>query len=151
MSKNPEGRFYAAVERPLKALGIHCEGMANPYRGGTPDRYYEGPKGGLWVEYKWYNSLPAKEVSLVAGKTPKLTDLQQRWLNRAHSNGVKVLVIVGFPGKQRDKKSGFILGSKTWMNPLPANEYETFSLSSAEIAHCLAKMLGASNAAPPPD
>lgn len=141
MSKNPEGRFYEAIEKRLKRHGVYCEGMANPYRGGTPDRYNEGDRCSIWIEYKWYDKLPVRGFDLTAGKNPKLTSLQQEWLERAYKNGVKVYVIVGFPGKKRNEKLGLMLGNMTWMNRVEPDDYEEFQLSVDEIAHFLAKKL----------
>lgn len=91
MAKGPEARFRDSVERYL-SKAIYVEGMANPYRGGTPDRYYEGPSGVLWVEYKWEDNT--------------LSELQERWLKRAQLNNVNVAIITGvkFP-----IKGGYIL------------------------------------------
>jgi hypothetical protein len=154
MSKNPEGRFYEAVEKRLRPYGIHCEGMANPYRGGTPDRYYEGDRKAIWVEYKWYDKLPVRGFDLTAGKSPKLTPLQDAWLERAHDNGVKVYVIVGFPGEKRNQKMGLMLGTKTWQNRVEPEDYELFQLPVDDIAYYLAKQLmqpGAVDAESPSD
>lgn len=65
--------------------------MAVAYSRGTPDRYYEGNSGCIWVEYKFLRILPAKLIKVHDKVTPK----QQLWLNRAHDNGVNVAVIVG--------------------------------------------------------
>ena len=93
MSTKPETLLIARVHRHLDKA-VYREKMANPYRGGTPDSYYEGNKTVLWVEWKHYPSQP--RVFDVT-KQEKLTKLQQRWLKRAHGNGVCTAVMAGTP------------------------------------------------------
>jgi hypothetical protein len=91
VTSKPETRFIARVH---KGLGdVYFEKTNNPYRRGMPDVYYEGPSGAiLWVEYKWYNKLPA-----LLDLQRVLSPLQQHWLRRAHNNQVNVAVVVGSP------------------------------------------------------
>lgn len=95
MSK-PENTFIAAVHRHLP-VSVYHEKMANPYRGGTADVWYDGRFRDLWVEYKFL-VLPKRAgttISLVAGKDPMLSVLQQKWLGDRAKNGRDVWVIVG--------------------------------------------------------
>ena len=62
--------------------------MHNPYRGGTPDVWYSGLGGDLWVEYKW-----STNKLLV----PDLSPLQSDWLTRRRNEGRIVAVVVGSP------------------------------------------------------
>jgi hypothetical protein len=66
------------------------EKMHNAYRGGTPDVWYSGPGGDLWVEYKWSTS---KKGVLV----PALSSLQRDWLTKRKLEGRNVAVVVGSP------------------------------------------------------
>ena len=66
--------------------------MHNAYRGGTPDVWYSGSRGDLWVEYKWIARIP-KRGTIV----PKLSPLQLDWLTKRKAQGRNVLVIVGSP------------------------------------------------------
>lgn len=94
MSK-PENSFIDSVHRHLPP-DVYHEKMANPYRGGTADVWYDGPRD-LWVEYKFL-VLPKRDttiISLVAGKDPMLSVLQQQWLKARSENGRAVWVIVG--------------------------------------------------------
>jgi hypothetical protein len=52
--------------------------MSGIGKNGTPDYYYEGPCGALWVEYKVVPN--------------DLTKMQQRWVERAWNNGQQVWV-----------------------------------------------------------
>ena len=65
--------------------------------GGTPDRYYDGPKRDLWVEYKMLKSMPRS--GYVIGN---LTELQKLWLRRRYEHSLpepNVAVVVGLPTK----------------------------------------------------
>lgn len=82
----PENRFIKRVHARLPA-NIYHEKMHNVYRGGTPDVWYSGKGGDLWIEYKWAEK-PGK-------KPPALSELQKRWLRDRHAEGRRVLVVLG--------------------------------------------------------
>ena len=88
--KTPEGKFIRRVGRLLPS-DIYSEGMANPYRGGTPDRYYEGSRNCLWAEYKYNKTVPAHWRA-----SDHITSLQKMWIARAQKNHTPVCVIAGF-------------------------------------------------------
>lgn len=67
--------------------------MHNMYRGGTPDVWYSGPRGDLWVEYKWIPRVPKRGTVV-----PELSALQLDWLTKRKAEGRNVMVIVGAPG-----------------------------------------------------
>lgn len=91
MVRNPEAKFTTKVNKLIDPV-IYTEGMANPFRGGTPDRYYEGPRNRvLWVEYKFDAKVPATWDGM-----KRLTGLQRAWLKRAYEHEVNVCVIAGF-------------------------------------------------------
>jgi hypothetical protein len=93
----PEANFISRVHRKLDA-SVYKQAMGLTSTNGTPDYYYEGNAGHLWVEYKWYPEKP-KFVDLCdTSKKPSLSRLQQRWLERAHGNKQPVVVVAGFPG-----------------------------------------------------
>lgn len=91
MSSKPESSFIRGVHKYLPT-GLHFEKMNNPYSSGTPDVYYSGPQGDLWVEYKF---LPALAVR--ANNKVNLSELQRMWLHGRHKEGRNVAVIVGCP------------------------------------------------------
>lgn len=93
MASKPETRFQKKIHKHLNA-SIHKEKMANPYRGGTPDVWYSGNYGDLWVEYKWINKPPIKS-RIYVGKL--LSKLQAKWLRERYSEGRNVAVILGTP------------------------------------------------------
>lgn len=82
-----EAAFKRSVIHKLKGTPIYIEAMANSYRGGTPDHYYEAERV-LWVEYKWNDSLRPTLMM-------KPTALQTKWLTRADNNRVQVALVMG--------------------------------------------------------
>lgn len=71
---------------------------------GTPDKYLDGWKSDLWIEFKQLGALPRNGTVCVAPvpnvkKQPRghLTPLQRQWLGRRHANGGNAVVIVGLP------------------------------------------------------
>ena len=92
MAAKPETRFIARVHKKLDKE-VYREKTNNPYRGGTPDCYYEGPLDICWAEYKYLQRIPG-----VVDVRKLLSDLQYRWLDRATTNNKTTLVIVGCDG-----------------------------------------------------
>lgn len=90
MATKPENRFRGKVHAKLDER-VYQEKTNNPYRGGTPDDYYEGESNILWVEYKYVPKIPK-----VLNMSKLVTALQNRWLTRAHRNNKPTAVIVGF-------------------------------------------------------
>jgi hypothetical protein len=88
MSAKPENSFIHGVHRYVTC---YKEKMNNPYRGGTPDVYYEGNRNCLWVEYKFI-LVPARDTSFIL---PELSDLQKHWLRRCHANTGRARVVIG--------------------------------------------------------
>lgn len=91
MSSKPESSFIRGVHKYLPP-GLHFEKMNNPYSSGTPDVYYSGPQGDLWVEYKFLPTLAVR-----ANNKVNLSELQRMWLHGRHKEGRNVAVIVGCP------------------------------------------------------
>lgn len=88
----PENRFRLAVEKLLPEE-VHCEKMANPYRAGGADCWYDGPSADMWVEWKWCK-MPKRDTTMIV---PDLSTLQKLWLRGRFKNGRAVAVIVGTP------------------------------------------------------
>lgn len=115
---------------------IHHEGIANPFRRGTPDRYYEGPDGHLWVEFKFIDHIPA----FLEPWLTLLSAHQEAWLARAHHNRQPVAVIIGSP------EGGVILPALSWRKPILAEEFRAEMKTKKQIAkwittQCLNTML----------
>ena len=102
MAAKPETAFYTSVHRHLPSIDrLHREKMANPYRGGTADHYYDGPDADMWIEWKFI-LLPKRDDTVIDLVTPRgkknespLSGLQQDWLAGRHRNGRNVWVVVG--------------------------------------------------------
>ena len=96
MARTREGRFIDAINK-LLPKEIHHESCTTPFRGGTPDQYYESDGGVVRIEYKYVNAqtLP-KNIDLGNSKKPYgLSPKQNAWLTRAFYNNVTVAVIIG--------------------------------------------------------
>lgn len=130
MASTPESRFIRSINKLLPS-DIHSEGMANPYRGGTPDRYYEGCKSHLWVEYKYARDIPATWRT-----RDHVTALQKKWIRRAQKNNVPVVVIAGF------NKGGLVLiNDMYWDVLMHRSDIKTKLLPKQDLAafiitHC---------------
>ena len=114
MSQGPENRLIAAIDR-LLPKEIYREKMHNPYRGGTPDKWYSGPRGDLWIEWKWVPSMSRKGRLI-----PKLSPLQMKWLIGRYTEGRNVAVVVGCP----EGCIGLRLPSQ-WINGVYVINWET--------------------------
>ncbi|RYG07090.1 MAG: hypothetical protein EON92_19000, partial [Burkholderiales bacterium] len=90
MSGKAENTFIGSVGKYLPDT-VYAEKMHNPYRGGTPDMYYEGLTQSLWAEYKFV-VLPKRADTYIV---PELSALQLDWLERCRKNGHAPVVIVG--------------------------------------------------------
>jgi hypothetical protein len=130
MATTPESRFVRSIGKLLPS-DIYSEGMANPYRGGTPDRYYEGCLNHLWVEYKYRPTVPATWRT-----RDHVTALQIKWIRRAQKNNVPVVVIAGFG------KGGLVLTKDMyWEQLIRRADIENNLLTKQDIAtfiitHC---------------
>ncbi len=91
MSQNPEARLIVSINKQLPETVYH-QAMGAMYSNGTPDQYYEGSNGVLWIEYKWEKN--------------KLSALQERWIARAKKNDIEVWVVRGYEGGLVDIDNG---------------------------------------------
>lgn len=134
MAAKPETTFYTSVHKHLPPESeLHREKMANPYRGGTFDHWYDG-KRDLWVEWKFIE-LPKRPDTLIDLCTPRgkkmqspLSGLQQEWGKARLKNGRAVWVIVGC------KAGGVIYDKGNWSDILTVKEFTARMLSRKDIA-----------------
>lgn len=132
MARKPETQFIAAVHRHLDPR-VYREKMCNPFRGGTPDMYYEGPLGICWIEYKWSSKTTLNVVDLSNLKVvPHVSALQQKWLMRAHGNGVSVAVVVGV------KSDALILVGLDWQQRQTYAQFQYGLMAPFRIAQWIA-------------
>lgn len=76
-------------KRPVLAPVYSC-GMGAQFVSGIPDRYYEGTRRPLWVEFKHIKKNTHRFDAIGA-----ISDLQRAWLIRCSANGNHPHVIVG--------------------------------------------------------
>lgn len=135
MSKGPENTFIASVHHHL-ANGLYQMKNHNQYNGGIADVWYSGKRADLWVEYKFIiiPTRPDTAISLVAGKNPPLSHLQQDWLKRRHAEGRNVGVIVG------SKEGGIWLPGTTWDTTLTASSFRAALKSRKELAQLISQI-----------
>lgn len=122
-SAKPETTFHNGINRHLRKE-VYREKTNNPYRGGMPDFYYEGNKGILWVEYKYWVSLPRSGI--IESVYDLVTPRQWLWLTRANTNGVNVAVILGY------KKGGRVF--RIGESPLLCGQFKEDLISKADLA-----------------
>ena len=118
----PERRFRQSITKHLRS--IYCWSINDSWHAGVPDHYYSGNSGDLWAEYKYLPKDVTKFDLTRPPKSPKLSRIQQAWLNARHSEGRQVCVIVGMP------TGGVILVDGAWMAPVLIDHV----LSREEIA-----------------
>jgi hypothetical protein len=107
----PERNFINRIHRKIKPT-LYKQAMGLTSTNGTPDYYYEGLNGALWVEYKWYPEEPEAINVCDTKKKTHLSMLQQNWLMRANTNDVRVAVVAGYP------KGCVVLLGKMWMTSI---------------------------------
>jgi len=128
VSSKPESVFIGSIHKLLPKV-LHREKMHNAFRGGTPDVYYSGDVGDLWVEYKYLPKLPARSGTLIV---PGLSELQIQWLRGRYEEGRNVAVIVGVgTGK---KAGGVIFVQRNWERAISTQEFRECMQSKPELA-----------------
>ncbi len=138
MASKPETTFYTSVHRFLPPLSqLHREKMANPYRGGTADHWYDATRD-LWVEWKFIK-VPKRDdtvIDFVNGKDPIISNLQQEWIKGRYANNRHVWIIVGC------EDGGVIMEHPfQWQAPWTAKQFREKLLPRKNIAariwnHC---------------
>ena len=96
----------------------------NQYNGGIPDVWYSGPRGDMWIEFKFV-VLPKRYDTIVK---IELSALQQNWLASRHAEGRCVGVMVGC------KEGGLWLPGLSWQDPITAGTFRAFMRTRAELA-----------------
>ena len=133
MSSKPETTFIASVHRHL--TDVYHEKMHNPYRGGTPDVWYSGDRGDLWVEYKYIPTIPKR-----AELKPALSKLQAEWLAGRRTEGRNMAVVVGCP-------EGCVVYTRgNWMRPLSPDEFRASLITRKQMADWIREDTGVSSA-----
>ena len=121
----PERRFRQSITKHLRSIYVWA--INDSWHAGVPDHYYSGNGGDLWCEYKYFPTDRDKFDLTRPPKTPKLSRIQQSWLNTRHAEGRLVRVIVGMPS------GGVILQDEEWMKPVKVQCLLTREEIAAEI------------------
>jgi|SRR5688572_4526242 len=130
MARKPESQFIASVHGHFGEGAPHWEKNWNAYRGGTPDVFYSGDKGCLWIEYKFLPKLP-KKLRLA------LSPLQAQWLRARHEEGRRVAVVLGLP------TGGILFDGVEWDGPRAEDDLLFTQIRSREhIARWITRQVG---------
>jgi hypothetical protein len=135
MPRKPENIFIDGIHKYLPSENLlYREKTANPYRGGTPDWYYDGRFSDLWIEYKYHAGHFPKKLELCNYKARTcLTKLQHRWVNRRWDNGFNAIVMFGC------KNGVLILTNKGWENIFTREETTANLVTRKEAAEWIVK------------
>ena len=86
-----EKEFIMKVHKHLPKA-IYKWKINDKYQGGVPDAFYAGPNNHCFIEYKYSDSLPAKDTSLIP---VGLTEQQRLWLLKAQKNKILCYWVFG--------------------------------------------------------
>lgn len=125
MSKGPENTFISAVHKHLWD-SVYRMKNHNQYNGGIADCWYSGPRGDLWVEYKFL-VVPARPKTTI-DLTKMLSALQVQWLADRYVEGRNVAVVVGC------KEGGVWFERRMWEAPITAEAFRAALVSRKDIA-----------------
>jgi hypothetical protein len=121
MSAKPETTFYNSVHKHLPVELYHMK-THNPFVAGVPDVWYSGPRGDMWVEYKFI-VLPKRDNTLI---NIGLSELQKDWLRERDREGRCCRVIVGC------KEGGVML--KDWTKEICNKTFKSLLVSRKKLA-----------------
>lgn len=95
------------------------------FAGGVPDAFYLGPKGPLWVEYKYVKALPKRETTPIS---TCLTEGQKIWLNNLHECKQPCALIIGH------EQRAVILVNGAWNNDVYRHRFILSTVSRIGVA-----------------
>lgn len=87
-----EHGYIRSIHRKLPKT-LYVWKINDNYQGGVADAYYSGPKGDIWVEYKYIN-LPKRPTTMLPEQFG-LSDQQLGWLRDRAGEGRNVSLVVG--------------------------------------------------------
>lgn len=124
-----EKQLIAAITKKLpKTIHQQSMTMGSLTMNGTPDRYFDGPKADIWIEFKMRTTI-AKGLLVLggveAGRQGAYSPLQFAWMCRRYAYGGNVVGIIGLP----DKRVAIQTTPKQWEFGSPLNE--TISIPEA--------------------
>lgn len=91
----------------------------DPYAGGVPDKFIEGPNRDLWLESKHIKELPKRGSTVIdlCNEKQYLSKLQQIWLKRRSDVRGDAAVLVSCP------EGAILFLHKEWELPLTTEEF----------------------------
>jgi hypothetical protein len=122
-----ESTYTAKVREKLLTRVEYVLKLSLPYTAGVPDQWISGKTGDLWVEYKFYATLP-KVIDITAGAKPKLSKLQQQWLTARHLEGRNVGVVIACA------HGAIFRPGLTWVEPINREDFFEECMSKDELA-----------------
>lgn len=125
----PENTFIQSVHRHLPNELYRMKNH-NQYNGGIPDVWYSGPRGDMWVEFKFV-VLPKRDDTIVK---IELSALQKNWLASRHAEGRCVGVMVGC------REGGVWFAGLSWQDPLKAKVFRAFMRTRDELAAAITSL-----------
>lgn len=134
MSSKPETTFITSIHKKLPEPPPYHEKNNNPFNSGTPDVFYSGNEGDLWVEYKFMKELPKRPTTLVV---PDLSPGQKRWLGNRLDEGRNVAVIMGV-----GPKHGILYRNREWLVPISTSELQAKLVLRQDLADWIKATVG---------
>lgn|GEM_PF-2075823 len=132
-----EHSFVQSVHRQLKKHSdIFLWKINDRFAGGTPDAFIEGPKGDLWVEYKFLKPFPKRDDTLIDLTQVKyLSKNQQHWLKRRERIRKDTLVVVG------SDHGSCVFFENEWESPLTAGEFRQKSMQLRDLVNTILRRI----------
>jgi len=119
-----EHGFIKSVHSHLPS-SVYKWKIRDTYTGGIPDVFYAGPQCMMFIEYKYVKNFPVRSKTNIKCN---ISALQQHWLQRMHSQGHKVAVVLGVG------REAVIMLDKRWCKPIAKEDFLKNSLSIKQIA-----------------
>lgn len=129
MASKPETTYIKGVHKYLTQS--YYEKTNNPFRSGTPDVWYSGNLGELWVEYKFIERIPKNAEIL-----PEVSPRQAQWLANRLAEGRNVAVVVGSP------EGGVIYRRANWLIALSPAEFRKLMVPKEAVAKWIYGQVG---------
>lgn len=131
-----EHGFINAVHRPLrKNAAIDIWKINANFANGVPDAWYAGGKNTVWVEYKYLKAWPKRSTTVIDLTNDKqyLSVPQQKWLERKHTFGVNIAVVLGVGN------DAVILRGLEWKRPYTTGELKSLAIARGAVPHWIAE------------
>lgn len=129
MANKPETTYIKGVHKHLTQS--YYEKTNNPFRSGTPDVWYSGNLGELWVEYKFIERIPKNAKIL-----PEVSPRQAQWLSNRYVEGRNIAVVLGSP------EGGVVYHGTGWLDSITPEEFRERMISKEAVAQWIYGQVG---------